>query len=300
MQRTLIENKDLTDVTWFHPGGSAKVFFQPAHMADLGEYLRDLPEKTQVEVLGSGSNTCFSRDCFDGVLVYLGARFGGFEALSERTVRVGAGALTGDVVREAMLHGLDLTFLGAVPGTIGGAIASNASFSGRRLCERILRATVVSRDGRIQTLKRDVFERSDRRAAALRNAVIVQAVLDLPQQVPERLNAALADVKRQHEEMFPAAPLYTGHVFSKKNENADEAGRKSPKEQAAQILSRLGEFRLPGTGLYLDRSFPNIIFSNESSDGSRLAEFAQFITNRCRQEFAVDLECNLNIVGDLR
>ena len=67
-----------------------------------------------------------------------------------------------------------------------------------------------------------------------------------------------------------------------------------------QILSRLGEIRLPGTGLYLDRSFPNIIFSNESSDGSRLAEFAQLIANRCRQEFAEDLECNLNIVGDLR
>ena len=117
-------------MTWFHPGGSAKVFFQPAHMADLGEYLRDLPEKTQVEVLGIGSNTCFSSDCLDGVLVYLGARFGGFEARSERTVRVGAGALTGDVVRKAMLHGLDLTFLGAVAGTIGGVIASNASFLG--------------------------------------------------------------------------------------------------------------------------------------------------------------------------
>ena len=300
MQRTLIENKDLTNVTWFHPGGSVGVFFQPAHMSDLGEYLFDLPEKTQVEVLGSGSNTCFSRDCIDGVLVYLGARFGGFEALSERTVRVGAGALTGDVVRNAMMLGLDLTFLEAVPGTIDGAIASNASFIGKSLCDLSLRATVVSRDGRIQTLKRDVFERSDRRAAALRNAVIVQAVLDLPQQVPEKLNAALADVKRQYEEMFPAGPLCTGHVFSNKNENADESERKSPKEQAAQILSRLGEFRLPGTGLYLDRSFPNIIFLNESSDGSRLAEFAQLIANRCRQEFAVDLECNLNIVGDPR
>jgi len=268
-------------VTWFHPGGSAKVFFQPAHMVDLGEYLRDLPEKTQVEVLGIGSNTCFSSDCLDGVLVYLGARFGGFEALSERTVRVGAGALTGDVVRKAMLHGLDLTFLGAVAGTIGGAIASNASFFGRRLCERILRATAVLRDGCIQTRKRDVFECSDRRAGALRNA-------------------ALADVKRHHEQIFPAAPLYTGRVFSKRNGNADEAGRKSPKEQAAQILSCLGELRLPGTGLYLKRFFPNIIFSNESSDGSRLAEFAQPVANRCRQEFSVDLECNLNIVGDLR
>ena len=230
MRRMLIENKDLTDVTWFHPGGSARVFFQPAHMADLGEYLRDLPEKTQVEVLGGGSNTCFSSGCFDGVLVYLETRFGVFEALSERTVR----------------------------------------------------------------------ERSDRRAAALRNAVIIQAVLELPQQVPEKLNGALADVNRQHEEMFPTAPLYTSHVFSKKIGNADEAGRKSPTEQATQILRRLGKFRLPGTGLYLDRSFPNIIFSGESSDGLRLTEFAQLIANRCRQEFAADLECNLNIVGDLR
>ena len=296
----LIENKDLTDVTWFNSGGSAKVFFQPAHMADLGEYLHDLPEKTQVEVLGSGSNTCFKSGCFDGVLVYLGARFGGFEVLSDRTVRVGAGALTSDVVKKAVLYGLDLTFLGAVPGTIGGAIVSNASFIGRSLCDLILRATVVLRDGRIQTLKRDVFEHFDRRSAALRNAVIVQVVLDLPQQVPEKLNAALADVKRQHEEMFPTAPLYTGHVFSIKNGNGDEPGRESPTEPAAQILRRLGEFRLPGTGLYLDGSFPNIIFSSESSDGLRLAEFAQLIANRCRQEFAVDLECNLNIVGDLR
>ena len=216
MERTLKQHKDLSDLIRFPSGGSAKVFFQPAHMADLGEYLSDLPKKTQVEVLGSGSNTFFSSASFDGVLVYLGARFGGFEVLSDRTVRVGAGALTGDVVKEAMLHGLDLTFLGAVPGTIGGAIASNASFIGRSLCDHILRATVVLRNGSIQTIKRDIFEHSGRRTAALRNAVIVQAVLALPQKVPEKLNAALADVRRQHEEMFPAAPLYTGHVFSKK------------------------------------------------------------------------------------
>lgn len=300
MQRVLIENKDLTNVTWFHPGGSVGVFFQPAHMADLGEYLFDLPEKTQVEVLGSGSNTCFSSGCLDGILAYLGAQFGGFEALSDHTVHVGAGALTDDVVKKAVLHSLDLTVLGAAPGTIGGAIASNAGFIGKSLCDLILRATVVSRDGRIQTLKRDVFEHSDRLAAALRNAVIVQVVLELPQQVSEKPNMALADVKRQHEEMFPTAPLYTGHVFSKKIGNADEAGCKSPTERAAQILRRLEEFRLPGTGLYLDQSFPNIIFSRESFDDLRLAEFARLIANRCRQKFAVDLECNLNIVGDLR
>ena len=180
---------------------------------------------------------------WDGILVYLGARFGGFEALSDHTVRVGAGALTDDVVKKAVLHSLDLTFLGAAPGTIGGAIASNAGFIGKSLCDLILRATVVSRDGRIQTLKRDVFEHFDRLAAALRNAVIVQAVLELPQQLSEKLNMALADVKRQHEEMFPTAPLYTGHVFSKKIGNADEAGCKSPAERAAHDRTRGGSAR---------------------------------------------------------
>ena len=300
MERTLKQHKDLSELIRFPSGGSAKTFLQPAHMTDLGEYLRDLPQETQVEVLGSGSNTFFSSGCFDGVLVYLGARFGGFEVLSDRTVRVGGGALTGDVVKKAVLHGLDVTFLGAVPGTIGGAIASNASFIGRSLCDHILRATVVLRDGNIQTLKRDVFEHSDRRTAALRNAVIVQAVFALPQRAPEKLKVALADVKRQHEDMFPTAPLYTGHVFSRKIENADDANHKSPTDQAARVLRRLGEFRWAGTGLYLDSAFPNIIFSQDSADASRLAEFAKVIRDRCRNEFGINLECNLKIIDDPR
>ena len=68
-----------------------------------------------MQLLGKGSNTLFSGNGFDGVIVYLGARFGGFEVLSERTIRVGGGALPVDVVEKAASNGFDLTFLGAVP-----------------------------------------------------------------------------------------------------------------------------------------------------------------------------------------
>ena len=253
-----------------------------------------------MQLLGKGSNTLFSGNGFDGVIVYFGARFGGFEVLSERTIRVGGGALTVDVVEKAASNGFDLTFLGAVPGIIGGAIAVDASFVGRSLCDYVLRATVVLGDGGVQTFKRELFEHSDHRTVALNSAAIIQAVLNLPQRAPQELASTLSDVRRQHEEMFPAALLYTGHVFSKAIDETDRANHKSPTDQVERVLCRMGEFRLAGTGLYLASAFPNIIFSQDSADAARLAEFAQVIRNRFRHEFAVDLECNLKVVGDLR
>ncbi len=136
MERKLKTEVSLGDLTWFPSGGSVGTFLQPAHMADLGEFLRDLATETEVHVLGSGSNTLFSGDRFDGVVVYLGERFGGFEILPDRSIRAGAGALTAEVAKSAMAQGLDITFLGAVPGTIGGAIAGNAGFLGKNICAK--------------------------------------------------------------------------------------------------------------------------------------------------------------------
>jgi len=231
-------------------------------------------------------------------VVYLGDRFGGFEILPDRTVRVGAGALTADVAKSAMAQGLDMTFLGAVPGTMGGAIAGDAGFLGKNVCEHVLRATVVLRDGSVQTLKRATFAHPGERATALRDAVIIQAVLSLPEGEPEDLGNSLAHTMQQHRAIFPEAPLCTGHVFSARSADPEGGENQSPLERAAQLLRRLGDFRLEGTSLYLDSTFPNIIFAQKTSDAIRLKEFAVEITNTCRCEFNVNLDWNLNVAGN--
>jgi len=298
MERKLKTEVSLGDLTWFPSGGSVGTFLQPAHMADLGEFLRDLATETEVHVLGSGSNTLFSGDRFDGVVVYLGERFGGFEILPDRSIRAGAGALTAEVAKSAMAQGLDITFLGAVPGTIGGAIAGNAGFLGKNICDYVVRATVVLRDGSVQTLKRATFANPGERAMALQGAIMIQAVLSLPEGEPEDLENSLTHTMQQHRAIFPKAPLCTGHVFSARSADPEGGEHQSPLERAAQVLRRLGDFRLEGTSLYLDSTFPNIIFAQKASDAIRLKEFAVEITNTCRCEFNVNLDWNLNVAGN--
>jgi len=298
MERKLKTEVSLGDLTWFPSGGSVGTFLQPAHMADLGEFLRDLATETEVHVLGSGSNTLFSGDRFDGVVVYLGERFGGFEILPDRSIRAGAGALTAEVAKSAMAQGLDITFLGAVPGTIGGAIAGNAGFLGKNICDYVVRATVVLRDGSVQTLKRATFANPGERVIALKGAIMIQAVLSLPEGEPDDLQKLLAQTMQQHRAIFPEVPLCTGHVFSAHSADPEGGEQQSPLERAAQILRRLGDFRLEGASLYLDRAFPNIIFAEDASDAAKLKWFGDKIRNKCCREFNENLAWSLNVVGN--
>tara|TARA_B100000686_G_scaffold346653_1_gene433764 strand:+ start:426 stop:1337 length:912 start_codon:yes stop_codon:yes gene_type:complete len=298
MERNLRNKFSLGDLTWFPSQGEVKTFLQPAHMADLAEFLRDLGTGTEVQVLGSGSNTVFNSDHFDGVVIYLGHRFGGFEILPDRTIRAGTGAITADVAKRAMAQGLDITFLGAVPGTIGGAIVSNAGFLGKRICDYVMRVTVVLRDGTIRTVKRATFAHPEERAIALKGAVMIQAVLALPEGEPEKLQESLAYTMQQHRTIFPQAPLCTGHVFSVESAGSESGVLEDPLERAAQILRRLGNFRLEGAGLYLERAFPNIIFAEDASELAKLQWFGEEIRNICYHEFNENLDWHLQIVGN--
>jgi len=300
MERKLRTEFSLGDLTWFPSGGSVGTFLQPAHMADLAEFLRDLAVETEVQVLGEGSNTLFSVDRFDGVVIYLGDRFGGFEILPDRTLRVGAGALTIDVAKSAMDQGLDITFLGAVPGTVGGAIPGNAGFLGKSICDYVMRATVVLRDGSIQTLKRATFAHPRERTIALKGAVVIQAVLALPEGEPEDLQESFAQTMQQHRAIFPEAPFCTGHVFSAESAGPESEVHQRPFERAAQKLRCLGDFHLEGVSPYLDSDFPNIIFSEDAFDAVKLKWFGEEIRSICYREFGENLEWRLNIFGNQR
>ena len=300
MERKLRTEFSLGDLNWFPSGGAVGTFLQPAHMADLAEFLRDLALGTEIQVLGRGSNTLFSGDRFDGVVVYLGDRFGGFEILPDRTIRAGAGALMADVAKNAMVQGLDITFLGAVPGTVGGAIVGNAGFLGKSICDYVMRATVVLQDGSIQTLKRATFAHPRERTIALKGAVITQAVLALPEGEPEDLQESLTQTMRQHRAIFPEGPFCTGHVFSAESAGPESGVHQSRFERAAQILHRLGDFRLEGASPYLDSAFPNIIFSEDAFDATKLQSFGEEIRSICYREFSENLEWHLNIFGNRR
>jgi len=282
--------------TLFYGDPGVQQLFQPAHMADLRKFMHELPKQVPVKALGMGSNIVIRNGGFEGAIVMLDTRFGGFEVLPKNRVRVGAGALTTEVVHKAKRCGLDLTFLAEVPGTIGGAISTNAGFNGKSIGDHFLRATTIGRDGTVKTIKRREFLSTEDLLVNLADAVIVQAILQLEQDTSDSLNQRYINLKRCHEQVYSLYPLKTGHAFCLPRLSKNKLSEPSSSHVANALLS-LGALQDPRSKLRLDPDHPNIIFAKSQSDFEELEQFGNKIRSECREKLNTELDWNIEFLG---
>ncbi len=163
----------LAPLIWFKAGGAAERLFEPADRDDLAAFLRDLPAGVPVLPLGLGSNLIVRDGGVAGVVVRLGKPFAGV-TVEGNSVRAGGGApgiTVASAARDASLAGLE--FLRGIPGTAGGAVRMNAGAYGRDVSDILVEATVVRRDGMVETLPGSAFGFSYRHSALPAGDVVV-------------------------------------------------------------------------------------------------------------------------------
>src|SRR6201993_4403384 len=103
MRGKLLFDEPLAPFTWLRVGGPADVLFIPADDADLGEFLRALPDDIPRSSLGVGSNVIIRDGGVEGVVIRLAGRAFADIHVDVRQSRViaGAGALDTAVARAA-------------------------------------------------------------------------------------------------------------------------------------------------------------------------------------------------------
>ncbi len=67
----VIYNADLKKRNWFNIGGKAKVFFKANDLKELVEFLKILDNREKIHIIGAGSNTLFTDEVYDGVILSL-------------------------------------------------------------------------------------------------------------------------------------------------------------------------------------------------------------------------------------
>lgn len=123
----MMKDASLAPYTWFRVGGAADLLFLPADEADLASFLKALPESVPVTVLGVGSNTIVRDGGIEGVVIRLMGGYWGQVKIQHDLVMAGAGALDLNVAKSAAKSGTGgLSFLSGIPGSIGGAVRTNA------------------------------------------------------------------------------------------------------------------------------------------------------------------------------
>ena len=209
----LSQDRDLSSLTWLRVGGPADWFFQPADTDDLSDFLRDLDPSVEVFPMGVGSNLIVRDGGLRAVVVRLGRGFNGVEIEEGGRLRVGAAALDAQVAKKAADAGIDLTFLRTIPGSIGGAVRMNAGCYGSYTADVFVEATVILRSGETVTLTADDLQFAYRQSTLPEGAVLVEAVLQGGEGVPEELHAKMEAQLQKRDETQPTKDRTAGSTF---------------------------------------------------------------------------------------
>lgn len=292
-------DRPMADLSWLRVGGPAEMLFQPAHMADIAAFMRQVPPEVPVMPIGVCSNLIIRDGGIRGAVIRLGRGFNGFEVMANGHLRVGAGALDAQVAKQAAQAGFDLAFLRTIPGAIGGAIRMNAGCYGSYLADHFVSATAVRRDGTIVTLKPSDLAFSYRNSAIPDDMVITQAVLhakkDQPDAIADRMDEALA--KRAASQ--PVNDRSCGSTF-RNPAGFSSTGRADDVQdlKAWKVIDDAGlrGFRLGGA--QMSPMHPNFLINTGDATAADLENLGELVRKRVFQNSGIALEWEIRRVGE--
>jgi len=208
------QNELLAPYTWFRLGGPAEFFAEPTSVDEL----RTLVERASqadvpIRVVGGGSNLLIRNAGVKGLVLHLTAPAFSQISVDGNVVTAGGGAKLGHVISTSVREGLSgLEELVGIPGSVGGALRSNADAGGAEIGQWTRSATVMKRNGEIVVHDRDAL-RFSYRCSSLDELVILGGEFELepgdPAEITKRLQK-LWIIKKADE---PQGTLNAGCVF---------------------------------------------------------------------------------------
>jgi UDP-N-acetylmuramate dehydrogenase len=205
LRGTLQRDGSLADFIWFRAGGPAQWLVKPNDIEDLAAFLSGLDPAVPVLPVGVGSNLIVRDGGVAGVVVRLPKALARVEVEPGNRVRAGGGAMgitVASKARDSDIAGLE--FLRGIPGTAGGAVRMNAGAYGREVADILVEATLVLRDGRVETWPAERLGYTYRHSEVPEGAVVVEALF---QGVPGERAAIGAEMDRIAAEREASQPL---------------------------------------------------------------------------------------------
>ena len=138
---------------WFNIGGKSKIYLLANSLRDLSHFLKIYQSRGKIFILGAGSNTLFSDDIYQGVVIKLGKNFNHITKLNDDLIISGSSCLDKKLSDFAMENDIEgFEFLSCIPGSIGGGIKMNAGCYEREFKDIIVSVQAIDFDGKVETI----------------------------------------------------------------------------------------------------------------------------------------------------
>ncbi|MFN8176537.1 MAG: UDP-N-acetylmuramate dehydrogenase [bacterium] len=278
----------LGKLTTFKIGGPAAIVVTPESEDALASAVPKLVESgVPIFVLGNGSNLLVSDAGFDGVVIRIASALGALESRPPDRLRIGAGCLWSRVLRHVVEEGwTGLEFGAGIPGTLGGAVATNAGTRGGQTADRLVEVRGVDRNGALRTLARAEIPFVYRNGPLPEGFVVTSTLFDVgredPAKVEETIRGYQAERRRDQPEREPSAGcVFKNPPGASAGRMIDQAGLKGMREGAAVISPVHGNF----------------IINEGGASAADVLRLVERIRERIRVDFGLDLELEVRLLG---
>ncbi len=274
-------------------GGPAKAVVHPRSSEELGQLIKGLNRKgVPWRVIGRGSNILVTEKGYNGVVVVFGQDFSKIsfssvgEGIFEVIVEAGCSLnLLLGFCRENSLTGLE--FCSGIPGSVGGAIVTNAGIPGKDISQVIRAVTLMDHYGDCHDLPREKLSFSYRGWNLKEEMIVVTGKFRLEKGDPAEIDKACRKYLQNRKAKQPSSVASAGSFF-KNPPGAAAAGALI--EQAGLKGTEVG-------GARVSEKHANFIINTGNATAEDILALMRIVQERVFTVSGVHLEPEVHIFG---
>lgn len=278
-------NESLAPYTYLKLGGPAEMLAQPRSRQELSALVQGcFQERIPLRVLGSGCNMLVRDEGVQGLVLRLSEPAFQEVTVEGKRVRAGTGTPVSTVISHSARHGLaGLETLVGIPGTVGGALRTNAGDRSGDIGQFVRLVEVMDRAGQIQVRERDELQFSEH-ASNLDDPVLllVEFALetDSVDSIVKRMRKAWILRKAAQPLSFQSA----GRIF------------KNPRGlSAAALIERAGLARRHVGGAEVSDRDANYFIIHPGATSRDVLRLIELVRAQVLERFSVELETEITI-----
>ena len=278
----------LSKHTTLRVGGPAQFWVEPRDENAFAELIRFCRrENLALFVIGRGSNLLVRDGGIRGVVVH--PRGGDFDKIEidGTEITAGVGAKLKEIAyagRSAGIGGLE--WMEGIPGAVGGGLRMNAGAMGAQTFENVVRVRYLDGEGNSHTKNRDELDVRYRNFPLLENNFAISATFRGHSALRNEIERRLEESQEKRRTSQPIAKS-AGCIF--KNTDRIPAGKLV--DELGLKNARVGKARV-------SEVHGNFIVNDGGATATDMLELIEKIKTAAREKRGIDLETEVQIVGE--
>jgi UDP-N-acetylmuramate dehydrogenase len=273
-------DEPLAPYTYLKLGGPAEILVRPRTVVELSAVVAACTrDEVPLRVLGGGCNLIVRDEGVTGAVLRLTEPAFASVEIEGRRVRAGAGAPVSSLISASARQGLaGLETLIGIPGTVGGALRTNAGDRVGDIGQFVRRVTVLDARGVAVVRERDELQFADR-ASNLDDPVLLSAEFELETDDSDAIVRRLKRAWILRRGSQPASSHEAGRIF------------KNPRGlSAAALIEQAGLARTRVGGAEVGDRDANYFLLHPGAAARDVLGLMDLVRERVKEQFNVDLE----------